>query len=102
MQAVGDVTPARAVDIVASDSNAAVVDIRSGREKGAVGVPDVPSSARGRFIELEMAEIERRLRGQLRNVDTVEAQVRNLPHPSGPNFHEPACLWCYVAATLVS
>lgn len=36
----------------------------------------MPSSARGRFIELEVAEVDRRLRGQLRNVDAVEAQVR--------------------------
>ena len=61
--------------MVASDGNTAVIDIRSMREKAAVGVPDVPSSARGRFIELEMAEIDRRLRGQLRSVDQVEAQV---------------------------
>jgi hypothetical protein len=40
-----------------------------------MGVPDVPGSARGRFLELELAEIERRLRGQLKNVDAVEAQV---------------------------
>jgi hypothetical protein len=73
----GDTTPARAVDIVASEPSAVLIDIRSAREKQAVGVPDVPGSARGRFIELEMAEIERRLRGQLKNVDAVEAQVRS-------------------------
>jgi hypothetical protein len=72
----GDVTPAKAVDIVGSDGGACLVDLRSTREKEATGVPDVPSSAKGRFIELEAAQIERRLRGQLRNVDAVEAQAR--------------------------
>lgn len=71
----GDINPARAVDIVGSDGNATFIDIRTSREKEAVGVPDVPSSAKGRFVELEMASVDRRLRGQLRNVDAVEAQV---------------------------
>lgn len=71
----GEITPARAVDIVATDSNVAILDIRGQKEKASVGTPDVPSSARGRFIELEVAEVDRRLRGQLRNVDAVEAQV---------------------------
>lgn len=71
----GEITPARAVDLVASDSGVAIIDIRPLKEKGAVGTPDVPSSARGRFLELEVAEIDRRLRGQLRNVDSVESQV---------------------------
>lgn len=71
----GEITPARAVDIVATDSNVAIIDIRAQKEKASVGTPDVPSSARGRFIELEVAEVDRRLRGQLRNVDAVEAQV---------------------------
>lgn len=74
----GEITPARAVDIVATDSNVAIIDIRAQKEKASVGTPDVPSSARGRFIELEVAEVDRRLRGQLRNVDAVEAQVTAL------------------------
>eukprot|EP00892_Ulva_mutabilis_P007548 jgi/Ulvmu1/5165/UM021_0182.1 len=74
----GEITPARAVDIVATDSNVAIIDIRAQKEKASVGTPDVPSSARGRFIELEIAEVDRRLRGQLRNVDAVEAQVTAL------------------------
>lgn len=74
----GEITPARAVDIVATDSNVAILDIRGQKEKASVGTPDVPSSARGRFIELEVAEVDRRLRGQLRNVDAVEAQVTAL------------------------
>lgn len=58
------------------DGSAFVIDIRSAREKDAVGVPQAPGNAKGRFLELELVEIERRLRGQLRNVDAVEAQVR--------------------------
>jgi hypothetical protein len=81
-RAAGEITPARAVDLVASDSGVAVIDIRPLKEKSAAGTPDVPSSARGRFLELEVAEIDRRLRGQLRNVDSVEAQVR----PRSPPF----------------
>lgn len=75
----GEITPARAVDLVATDPTVAIIDIRPLKEKGAVGTPDVPSSARGRFLELEVAEIDRRLRGQLRNVDAVESQVLVYP-----------------------
>jgi hypothetical protein len=79
MVCAGEITPARAVDLVASDGSCAIIDIRPLKEKSAVGTPDVPSSARGRFIELEIAEIDRRLRGQLRNVDGVESKVPHLP-----------------------
>ena len=44
----GDVSPARAVDMVSTDGDAAIIDIRSAREKEATGTPDVPSSAKGR------------------------------------------------------
>jgi hypothetical protein len=71
----GDITPASAVDLVSKDSSVVIIDIRSAREKAAIGVPEAPGSARGRFLELEIAEIERRLRGQLKNVDAVEAQA---------------------------
>lgn len=78
------------MDLVASDGGVAIIDIRPLKEKSAVGTPDVPSSARGRFLELEVAEIDRRLRGQLRNVDSVESQV---PSPSHYSFLSP-CMQC--------
>lgn len=74
----GELSAPKAVDLVSQSDNAILVDLRSSKEKGAVGVPDVPSNARGRFVELESAEIERRLRGQLRDANAVEAQITAL------------------------
>lgn len=74
----GELSPAKAVDFVTGMDSACIVDIRSVKEKSATGVPDVPSSARGRFIELEQASIDRRLRGQLRSADAVETRITAL------------------------
>jgi hypothetical protein len=47
---------------------------RSANEKEYAGIPDLPR--RDRLIELEFASVsDRKIRGQLRNVDSIEKQV---------------------------
>eukprot|EP00873_Tetraselmis_striata_P019174 jgi/Tetstr1/439438/TSEL_027872.t1 len=75
----GDLSAAAALNMMTSDGNAVLVDIRRSSEKESSGVPDLPSRASGREIELEYAFTEdRKLRGMLANADAVEAQVTAL------------------------
>ena len=47
---------------------------RTNNEKEYSGIPDLPR--RDRLIELEYASVtDRKIRGQLRNVDAIEKQV---------------------------
>ena len=89
----GQISPAAALDAVATDGNAYIVDVRSGSDKEFSGIPDIPNS--GRLIELEFASIsDRKIRGQLRNVNDIEKQVKRTPNVSsyvisyfqGPSF----------------
>lgn len=55
----------------------------SGNEKEYAGIPDLPR--RDRLIELEYASVtDRKIRGQLRNVDAIEKQVGILSLQSSP------------------
>lgn len=73
----GEVSAAAALDQVCSDGNAVIVDIRSQREKEVGGVPDLP--VRDRLVDLDYAVIQdKKLRGALRNVGVVEANVTAL------------------------
>mmetsp|Transcript_28277 Transcript_28277/g.50526 ORF Transcript_28277/g.50526 Transcript_28277/m.50526 type:complete len:407 (-) Transcript_28277:61-1281(-) len=75
----GDLSAAAALNMLTSDKSAVLVDIRRTSEKESSGVPDLPSSASNREIELEYAFTEdRKLRGLLANADAVEAQVTAL------------------------
>jgi hypothetical protein len=50
------------------------------REKEASGLADVPGGAKGKLLEVEYAFTEdKKLRGQLRDANAIEAQVRRLP-----------------------
>jgi len=70
----GQISPAAALDAASTDGNTVIIDIRSGNEKEYAGVPDLPK--RDRLIELEFASVsDRRIRGQLRNVDNIEKQM---------------------------
>lgn len=42
--AAGDVSPAAALDALATQGNTVLVDIRSAKEKEAAGVPDLPNN----------------------------------------------------------
>lgn len=47
------------------------------REKEASGLADVPGGAKGKLLEVEFAFTEdKKLRGQLRDANAIEAQVR--------------------------
>jgi hypothetical protein len=49
------------------------------REKEASGLADVPGGAKGKLLEVEFAFTEdKKLRGQLRDANAIEAQVRRL------------------------
>lgn len=73
----GDVSPAGALDAVSTQGGAVIVDIRSAREKEAAGIPDLPNA--GKLVELEYASIvDRKIRGQLRNVGTLELKITGM------------------------
>lgn len=75
----GEVTAASALDLVVQSGDTVIVDIRTQKEKEASGVPDVPGSASGRVIEVEYAITEdRKLRGQLKDPNYIEATVTAL------------------------
>ncbi|KAF6254588.1 hypothetical protein COO60DRAFT_1703264 [Scenedesmus sp. NREL 46B-D3] len=75
----GEVTAAQALDLVGSDGSAVIIDIRTEREKEAAGLADVPGSAKGKLLEVEFAFTEdKKLRGQLRDANAIEAQITAL------------------------
>lgn len=75
----GEVTAAQALDLLASDGSAVLIDIRTEREKEASGLADVPGGSKGKLLEVEFAFTEdRKLRGQLRDPGAIEAQVTAL------------------------
>jgi rhodanese-related sulfurtransferase len=75
----GEVTAAQALDLVANDGSAVIVDIRTEREKEASGLADVPGGAKGKLLEVEFAFTEdKKLRGQLRDASAIEAQITAL------------------------
>lgn len=74
-----DLASAAALSMLVNEGNSLLVDIRSTREKEGSGIPDLPSSASGKVIEVEYAVTEdKRLRGQLRDVSSIEAQITAL------------------------
>jgi len=75
----GEVTAAQALDLLASDGSAVLIDIRTEREKEASGLADVPGGSKGKLLEVEYAFTEdKKLRGQLRDPSAIEAQVTAL------------------------
>lgn len=73
----GDVSPAAALDALATQSNAVLVDIRTAREKEQTGIPDLPNS--GKLIELEYASIDdRKVRSQLRDISKLELKITGM------------------------
>lgn len=73
----GQVSPAAALDILSTQGNCVMVDIRSAREKESAGLPDLPNN--GKLVELEYASVaDRRVRSQLRNAGDIELKVTAL------------------------
>ncbi|GMH40712.1 hypothetical protein BSKO_08616 [Bryopsis sp. KO-2023] len=72
----GDVSAPTALDSVETNRKAFIIDIRSMGEKEKNGVPDLPSNAGQRYIEVPFAETaSSKLRNQLRNAQEIECQV---------------------------
>lgn len=70
----GDISPAGALDVLSTQGNCVVVDIRTTREKESAGLPDLPNN--GKLVELEYASVaDRRVRSQLRNASDIELKV---------------------------
>ena len=60
----GEVSPAAALDALATQGNVVLIDIRSGREKEAAGIPDLPNnSERAGLGALAARKAERRAMG---------------------------------------
>ncbi|PNH01519.1 Calcium sensing receptor, chloroplastic [Tetrabaena socialis] len=75
----GELTAAVALDTVAQDASAVLIDIRPAREKEASGVPDVPGASASKVLEVEFAALEdKKLRSQLKDPSFIEAQTTAL------------------------
>mmetsp|Transcript_7847 Transcript_7847/g.19568 ORF Transcript_7847/g.19568 Transcript_7847/m.19568 type:complete len:381 (-) Transcript_7847:883-2025(-) len=75
----GDLAAAAALDLLVNDGGALLVDVRTAKEKEGSGIPDLPSSASSRVVEVEFAVTEdKKLRSQLRDPSGIEAQVTAL------------------------
>ncbi|KAL6747088.1 hypothetical protein V8C86DRAFT_2920968 [Haematococcus lacustris] len=75
----GELAPAAALNSLADENDVVLVDIRTLKEKETSGVPDLPSTASNKVLEVEYANTEdKRLRGQLRDPNSIEAQITAL------------------------
>lgn len=75
----GDLTPVQALDALANEGGAVLVDVRSSRDKESQGLPEVASSASGRVLEVEFATTDdRKLRSSLRDPAGIELKVTAL------------------------
>ncbi|KAJ4836274.1 hypothetical protein Tsubulata_040130 [Turnera subulata] len=73
----GELTPAQALDSI-STQNHFMIDIRSEKDKDKAGVPRLPSSAKNRMVAIPLEELPSKLRGLVRNVKKVEAEIAAL------------------------
>ncbi|KAI6675572.1 hypothetical protein NL676_003478 [Syzygium grande] len=73
----GNLTPAQTLDLISTKSHI-LIDIRSEKEKDKAGVPRLPSSAKNRMIAIPLEELPSKLRGLVRNVKKVEAEIAAL------------------------
>ncbi|XP_020226796.1 calcium sensing receptor, chloroplastic [Cajanus cajan] len=70
----GDLTPAQALDLISTQSYV-LVDIRSEKDKDKTGIPRLPSSAKNRMVAIPLEELPSKLKGQVKNVKKLEAEV---------------------------
>ncbi|KAJ4823577.1 putative acyl-activating enzyme 17, peroxisomal, partial [Turnera subulata] len=70
-------TPAQALDSI-STQNHFMIDIRSEKDKDKAGIPRLPSSAKNRMVAIPLEELPSKLRGLVRNVKKVEAEIAAL------------------------
>eukprot|EP00199_Chlamydomonas_sp_CCMP681_P002405 CAMPEP_0119107104 /NCGR_PEP_ID=MMETSP1180-20130426/7951_1 /TAXON_ID=3052 ORGANISM="Chlamydomonas cf sp, Strain CCMP681" /NCGR_SAMPLE_ID=MMETSP1180 /ASSEMBLY_ACC=CAM_ASM_000741 /LENGTH=390 /DNA_ID=CAMNT_0007092541 /DNA_START=35 /DNA_END=1207 /DNA_ORIENTATION=- len=75
----GELFAAAALDALMEDKDVVLIDIRSLKEKDGSGIPDLPSFASSKSLEVEYAVTEdKKLRGQLRDPSSIEAQITAL------------------------
>ncbi|KAG5039359.1 Calcium sensing receptor, chloroplastic [Glycine max] len=70
----GDLTPAQALDLI-STQNYVLIDIRSEKDKDRAGIPRLPSNAKNRMVAIPLEELQSKLRGQVKNVKKLEAEI---------------------------
>uniref|UniRef100_A0A5B6YHD0 Putative extracellular calcium sensing receptor n=1 Tax=Davidia involucrata TaxID=16924 RepID=A0A5B6YHD0_DAVIN len=70
----GELTPARTLDLI-STRNHLMIDIRSEEDKDKAGIPRLPSSDKNRMFAIPLEELPSKLRGLVRNVKKVEAEI---------------------------
>ncbi|KAG5027882.1 hypothetical protein AAZX31_05G015300 [Glycine max] len=70
----GDLTPAQALDLI-STQNYVLIDIRSEKDKDRAGIPRLPSNAKNRMAAIPLEELQSKLRGQVKNVKKLEAEI---------------------------
>ncbi|XP_057416166.1 calcium sensing receptor, chloroplastic [Lotus japonicus] len=73
----GDLTAAQTLDLV-STQNFIIIDIRSEKDKDKAGIPRLPSSAKNKMVAIPLEELPSKLRGLVRNVKKVEAEIAAL------------------------
>ncbi|PQM37567.1 calcium sensing receptor chloroplastic [Prunus yedoensis var. nudiflora] len=73
----GSLTPAQTLDLI-STKNYLLIDIRPEKDKDKAGIPRLPSSAKSKMIAIPLEELPSKLRGLVRNVKKVEAEITAL------------------------
>ncbi|KAI9174192.1 hypothetical protein LWI28_013434 [Acer negundo] len=72
-----DLTSAQSLDLITT-KNHFMIDIRSEKDKDKAGIPRLPSNAKNRMISIPLEELPSKLRGLVRNVKRVEAEIAAL------------------------
>ncbi|KAK2411486.1 calcium sensing receptor, chloroplastic [Trifolium repens] len=73
----GDLTPAQTLDMLCTQ-NYVLIDVRSEKDKDKSGIPRLPSSAKNKMVAIPLEEVPSKIRGLVRNVKRVEAEIAAL------------------------
>ncbi|XP_062116886.1 calcium sensing receptor, chloroplastic [Humulus lupulus] len=73
----GQLTPAQTLDLI-STKNYIMIDIRTEKEKDKAGIPRLPSNAKIQVIAIPLEELPSKLRGLVRNVKKLQAEIAAL------------------------
>ncbi|WCJ22030.1 Calcium sensing receptor chloroplastic [Euphorbia peplus] len=73
----GEFTPAQTLDLVCT-TNHVLIDIRSEKDKDKAGIPRLPSNAKNKLIAVPLEELPSKLKGIVRNVKKLEAEIAAL------------------------